>query len=319
MIMIGTPNHGAFSCLRYCKDIVKYLNVGAADQIDYDDSILEGFLQNPFLFWLNLPKTAPFISPQGDMSLFAGTDESAWMGFFGSFLQSPHDSFVPVRSVFCRPTNAAFESGLSLLRVQGAKARKFEHTEDFSHDKVGSKLKQKQIAEFITDITRGLSDWIVEREFNEDSSDNVFIKPTKDNSGLAKSKVKVEYNVWDGSDNRPTRDIDRVVLVIYHKDGNDHWHISEPNGGENGADSNGYVIDVKVKSISGNSSKNIIGPRYLDAVVYFDFNPEKGEIGYDPKKDIIEVVPLVIALKPGEMMVPLDPSKVNFRVPKTGE
>ncbi len=319
MVMIGTPNHGTFICLRYLKDTIKYLNVGASDQIDYDDSTLEGLLQNPFLFWLNSPKTAPFISPQGDMSLFAGTDERAWKGLFGAFLQSPHDSFVPVRSAFCRPTSAILESGLSLLKVQGSNAKKFEHTEDFSHDNVGSKLKQKQIATFITNITRGLSDWIAEREYNENGLENVFLKPTKDNPGYAKSKVKVEYNVWDGSDNRSARDIDRVVLVIYHKDGNDHWHISESNGGENGADSNGYVIDAKVLSINGNSNRLSTFDKILNATVNFDSNPEKDASGYDPEKDIVEIVPLVIALKPGKMIVPLDPTKVNFRVPKTDE
>lgn len=54
---------------------------------------------------------------------------------------------------------------------------------------------------------------------------------------MRKVKVKVEYNVWTPDSERQARDIDRVILVIYHKDGNDHWHISEPNGGENGADS----------------------------------------------------------------------------------
>jgi len=203
--------------------------------------------------------------------------------------------------------------------VQGSNAKKFEHTEDFSHDNVGSKLKQKQIATFITNITRGLSDWIAEREYNENGLENVFLKPTKDNPGYAKSKVKVEYNVWDGSDNRSARDIDRVVLVIYHKDGNDHWHISESNGGENGADSNGYVIDAKVLSINGNSNRLSTFDKILNATVNFDSNPEKDASGYDPEKDIVEIVPLVIALKPGKMIVPLDPTKVNFRVPKTDE
>lgn len=319
MIMIGTPNHGTFFCLKHIfgKNFIKLLNVGVADQLDYDDNTIDGFLYNPFLYALNSPNMAPFIAPRGDINLFAGTDESAWHGFFGSLLESPHDSFVPVRSVFCRPTGATLESNLSLLKEHKPGAIKYEHSEYFNHDNVGSKLKQKQISEYITDIALGLSDWIVERVFDENS--NIFVKPTKIRSGFAKSKVKVEYNVWDGSKGRPARDIDRVVLVIYHKDGNDHWHISEPNGGGNGADSNGNTIDTKVKSISGNSSKNDIGPRYLDAVVNFDPNPEKGESGYDPEKDIVEVVPLVIALKPGKMTVPLDPTKVNFRIPRLNE
>ena len=327
MIMIGTPNHGTFFCLRYLKDYIKLINVGASDQIDYDDSTPEGLLQNPFLFGLNLPITAPFITPQGDISLFAGTDKSAWMGFFNAFMENDedHDSFVPLRSVFCRPTKATTESGLSLLQVRKNTNPKeytpikFEIKKDFNHDNLGSKLKQKQIAAFIAEISRGLSDWVVEKEFNEYSSDNEFLPPTENNMGYAKYKVKVEYNVWDGSGGRPAREIDRVVLVVYHKDGNGDWHISQPNGGENGADTEGNVIDSKVLSINGNSNRLSTFDKILNATINFDPNPKKDASGYDPEKDIVEVVPLVIALKPGKMTVPLDPTKVNFRVPKANE
>jgi hypothetical protein len=263
-----------------------------------------------------------FNTPQGDMSLFAGTDESAWGGFFGTFLQGPHDSFVPVGSVFCRPTNATLGSSLSLLKVKDPGV-KTEFTKDFSHDNVGSKLKHKQITEFIRDITRGLSDWTVAKEYDDHSPDlmpdNAFVKPTKDIMGYAKSKVKVEYNVWDGSGGRTARDYDRVVLVIYHKDGNDHWHISEPKGGENGADSNGNVIAAKVKEIEGNSKDLGDNPLILNAVVNFDPNPEKGTSGYDPEKDIVDIAFINIALEPEKMTVPLDPTKAHFRTPKLVE
>jgi YVTN family beta-propeller protein len=48
MIMIGTPNHGTFSSLKYVKDIVKLLNVGAADQLDYNDTVSRGPCRIPF-------------------------------------------------------------------------------------------------------------------------------------------------------------------------------------------------------------------------------------------------------------------------------
>jgi hypothetical protein len=157
-------------------------------------------------------------------------------------------------------------------------------------------------------------DWEVERVYNESSSDNAFLKPTSDNPGYAKSKVKVEYNVWTPDGERQARDIDRVVLVIYHKDGNGHWHISEPRGGENGADTYGNVNVAKVKKIEGNSSTNSTGAYILSANVNFDPNPDN-----EQEKDIVDTTSLVIPLKPGKMTVPLDPTKVNFRVPKSDE
>ena len=79
---------------------------------------------------------------------------------------------------------------------------------------------------------------------------------------------------------------------------------SEPKGGENGADINGNVVWTKVKSISGNSKFTQAGnPLILDATVNFDPNPTKGEIGYDPEKDIVDTISLVIPLKPGKMTV----------------
>ena len=66
MTMIGTPNHGVFNCLKYLFEndslfggalgILKPLNFGASDMLDYDDdNPIEGYNQNPFLFEFELP------------------------------------------------------------------------------------------------------------------------------------------------------------------------------------------------------------------------------------------------------------------------
>jgi hypothetical protein len=151
--------------------------------------------------------------------------------------------------------------------------------------------------------------------------DNAFVKPTKDVGGYCKSKVKVEYNVWDGSEGRTARDIDRVVLVIYHKDGNGVWHISEPKGGYNGADSNGNINESKVERIIGNSKDSQLGhlPKILDANVNFEPTPGENESGYNPEKYVADTISLVIPLKPGKMTVPLDPTKARFRTPNLNE
>lgn len=330
MTMIGTPNHGTFFCLKYLFEnnslfgsalgILKLLNFGASDMLDYDDDKpIEGFKQNPFLFLLNSPTFSSAVTPRGDMTLFAGNDESAWGGLTNVFLASPHDSLVTVKSVYCRPTNSTLESKLSLLKTNEPKAKKFEiPPKNFSHDNIGK--QEYRIAEFSAELAKGFSDWTVERVFNENPMDNAFIKPTKDVGGYCKSKVKVEYNVWVPDAERQARDFDRVVLVIYHKDGNEHWHISEPKGGENGADVNGNVVGEKVKSISGNSKfTQASNPLILDATVNFDPNPTKGEIGYEPEKDIVDTIFLVIPLIPGKITVPLDPTKAHFRTPNMNE
>jgi hypothetical protein len=328
MTMIGTPNHGTFNCLKYlfnnnsffgvASNIVKPLNFGASDMLDYDDNNpIDGYSQNPFLFSLNSPILSSVVAPRGDMNLFAGTDENAWRGLTNLFIASPHDSLVTVKSVYCRPTNSTLESKLSLLKVHEPLSKKYEHTKNFSHDNIGK--TGKRLNEFIEEIARGLSDWEVEREYNENPLDNAFLKPSRDIGGYAKSKVKVEYNVWTPDNERQTRDFDRVVLVIYHKDGNDHWHISEPKGGENGADVYGNVNGAKVMSIQGNSKRLTDMEKLLNATVNFEPNPPKGEIGYDPEKDIADTISLVIPLKPGKMTVPLDPTKAHFRTPNLNE
>lgn len=332
MTMIGTPNHGTFNCLKYLfqnnslfgvsSNIIKPLNFGASDMLDYDDNNpVEGFNQNPFLFLLNSQILSSAVTPQGDINLFAGTDESAWLGLTNLFIASPHDSLVTVKSVFCRPTNSTLESELSLLKVHEPMSIKFEYTKDFSHDNIGK--QEKRIREFSEELAKGFSDWIVSREYEDFDPDmlpdNIFVKPTKDIPGYCKSKVKVEYNVWAPDSERQARDFDRVVLVIYHQDGNSHWHISEPKGGENGADVFGNVNELKIKNIQGNSKNFVDTPTILNAIVNFDPNPLEGDIGYDPEKDIVKVVSLVIPLGPGKMTVPLDPTKAQFRTPELTE
>ena len=332
MTMIGTPNHGTFNCLQYlfennsafgvARNIIKPPNFGASDMLGYDDNNpIEGFIQNPFLFRLNSPILSSAVTPRGDMTLFAGNDESGYgvLGpFLNALLESPNDSLVPVRSVYCRPTGSPLESKLSLLKTNEPRAKKFEIAPKyFNHDNIGK--TGKRLNEFTDEIARGLSDWTVEREYNENPMDNAFLKPTTDIGGYAKTKVRVEYNVWDGSDERTARDYDRVVLVIYHKDGNDHWHISEPKGGENGADIYGNVNVAKVMSIQGNSKRLTDMEKLLNATVNYEPNPQVGETGYDPEKDIVETVSLVIPLKPGKMTVSPDPTKAHFRTPNLNE
>jgi hypothetical protein len=117
---------------------------------------------------------------------------------------------------------------------------------------------------------------------------------------------------------RQARNYDRVVLVIYHKNGNGVWHISKT--GENGADENGNVIEGKVKGIKGNSIITQAGnPLILSANVHYEPTPGKNEAGYDPEKYVDDTTFLIIPLNPGEMTVPLDPTKVQFRVPNVNE
>lgn len=326
MVMIATPNHGTFSILNYLSSIpafstnlesLKKWVPGAADMVDYDDSSSAGQEQNPFLYDLNSPVNSRAVMPRGDMTLFAGNDYNGFgkLGpLFDALLERPHDSVVQVRSVFCRPTGSTLGSNLSLLKVNEPRAKKFEYEKNFNHDSVGMSVRIKA---FITEITRGLSDWVVEKEYNEEPLDNAFLPSCITTLGYANAKVKVEYNVWDGSDGRTARNFDRVVLVMYHKDYNGHWHISNPEFGENGADINGNVITTKVVSISGNSiNRPIDNPLILSAKINYDLAEPPTD---DPEKWISEVMSLVINLEPGKMTVPLDPTKASFRIPKVNE
>jgi hypothetical protein len=220
--------------------------------------------------------------------------------------------------VYCRPTGSTLDSGLSLLKVYGNGAKIKEiPPKDFNHEEIGGYTKR--ISEFSNEIALGLSDWTVERVYNENPGDNLFIPPTKVNWGFCKSKVKVEYNVWVPDADRQARNYDRVVLVIYHKNGNGVWHISEPKNGENGADTNGNVNAAKVKEIKGNSQRLSEAEKILSANVNYEPTPGKNEAGYDPEKYVDDTTFLVIPLNPGEMTVPLDPTKVQFRVPNVNE
>jgi hypothetical protein len=336
MVMIAPPNHGTINLLNHLSknnpfflaliNNLKWLNFGGTDMLDYDDVSAAGREQNPFLYDLNSPINSSAVSPLGDMTLFAGNNETGF-GKFGPYLNalldSPNDSLVPVASVYCRPSNSPPESKLSLLKVYGKGAKIAEvPPKNFSHDNIGKFLKR--ISEFSNEIALGLSDWTVERVYEDTDPDmkpdNFFKPPTATEWGFYKSKVKVEYNVWDGSEGRTARDYDRVVLVAYHKDGNGVWHISEPKGGENGADVHGNVNGAKVMVIQGNSKYTQVGnPLILNAVVNFEPTPGENEAGYKPEKYVADTTSLVIPLKPGKMTVPLDPTKAHFRTPNLNE
>lgn len=104
-----------------------------------------------------------------------------------------------------------------------------------------------------------MADWAVGRE--EDSPtgpqyDNVFLQPTADVEGHVGSRISVEYNCY-------RRDIDRVVLVVYVKNGLGEWSIM--GGDDNGAYPDGSLNYNKVKEVEDNSSDRGKGPVVLTA------------------------------------------------------
>lgn len=334
MVMVAPPNHGTISLLKHLSFLpsfwgsligLKILNPGGADMLDYDDNSPAGWLLNPFLYNLNSSINSRTGMPCGDMTLFAGNVETGYgkIGpYLNALLDSPNDSLVPVASVYCRPSNSPPESKFSLLKVYGKGAKIAEvPPKNFSHDTIGK--SGKQIKEFINEIALGLSDWTVERVYEDTDPDmkpdNFFKPPTATEWGFYKSKVKVEYNVWIPDSERQARDYDRVVLVAYHKDGNGVWHISEPKGGENGADVHGNVNAAKVVSIQGNSKGLADDKKLLNATVNYEPTPGENEAGYDPAKYVADTTSLIIPLKPGKMTVPLDPTKAHFRTPNLNE
>lgn len=116
MVIVGTPNHGTHSVLKYMDYIprvgeitmaLKFNSPGTKDLCPYDDQAWFPFLSgNPTLYCLN---RSPKCIPLADMTLIAGTH-----GFLCSrFLLGENDKVVTVDSVFCRTDKKMTETNRS--------------------------------------------------------------------------------------------------------------------------------------------------------------------------------------------------------------
>ncbi|MCF8036074.1 MAG: hypothetical protein K9K62_04285 [Desulfobacteraceae bacterium] len=115
--------------------------------------------------------------------------------------------------------------------------------------------------------------------------------------------MEVEYNCYH-------RDFDRVVMVLYYKDGLDKWHIADPS--DNGAypEEEGKLNSEKVENVpTGNSNYNNEGTLVLTASCDFPM-VEPG----NPETEIVKVKTLVYRLKPGQEKVSEKPD-AHFEMP----
>jgi hypothetical protein len=249
--------------------------------------------------------TNRFSNPRGDWTLIAGTDSNDWIG--RNLLEQQNDRVVPVDSVFCR-TSDPNDDDASLLRVLNPQRyHKYEYEYGFNHYNFG--FDEFRLSQISDEITQGLSDWVVEKKYDDPATpenDNYFHKPESSTSGDAQAMVEVEYNVYD-------RDIDQALLVIYAKDSvweNGHWHIAP--GPNNGADTNGQVRRaVDINEIYNNSADRPITDDPVRLSAYVEFPAHES----DPSQQIVDIRVLVIPLKPGQTEVPTVPIS-NFSVPE---
>ena len=115
--------------------------------------------------------------------------------------------------------------------------------------------------------------------------------------GSAYYKVQVEYNAYG-------RDMDKVVLVLYAKDGNNQWHIVAGD-----ANAQGNIIDYDL--INGNSIDRIKeGKPPLTLTASCTFPKTEN----DPAKEIEETAVVIYSLKSNENTVPLIPTG-DFGIP----
>jgi len=285
MVIVGTPNHGTHSVLKYMDYIprvgeitmaLKFNSPGTKDLCPYDDQAWFPFLSgNPTLYCLN---RSPKCIPLADMTLIAGTH-----GFLCSrFLLGENDKVVTVDSVFCR-TDKKNDGDESLL-VVSQPAKKYEYTEGFNHFNFGGlEFRIKDHPKVKDAITKGLSDWVVGKSLVKEVAwfdDNAAIKN-------ANFKVRVEYNSMG-------RDFDRVALVIYAQDEKLNWHVCGDY-----VDNNGNII--RISDVTGNSQGK--SPCIIET-----------DEAFKKEEGIRQVVFELVPLEPGQESVPLEP-RGNFELP----
>jgi carbon monoxide dehydrogenase subunit G len=292
MNIIGTPNHGTYGVIFSLlpDSLVKRLlqaSPGTADLLAYDDTKECASGNNPRLCMLN---RNPDALPDQSMTLVAGTDSSWWSDIL---LEGENDRVVPVSSVFCR-TSSPDDGETSLFpdeKIEKTAKYGFNHF-NFSTDS----FRFKDNPSLRDDIYQGLSDWVVSRTAEDPSTpyaDNEVLFPDEEDEGYARTRVEVQYNCYG-------RDIDRVVLVIYYKDGQDNWHIAPSP--DNGADTDGSLRSAKVETIATGNSVKRDKALALSATCTFP-RVDPG----DPTTEVRQVKYNVIRLVPGESSVSREP------------
>lgn len=276
MIMVGTPNHGAFSLIKYlysinADNVVKVISPSSADLLPYNDEAPHALASdNPRLYLLNKNQNS---SPQADMTLIAGTDGL----HFPLLGVGENDKVVEVDSVFCRTFNPD-DGDASLLTVDPS-STKYEYRSGFNHFNFGTeKYRIKDHISLKNRILEGLSDWGVSEIINT-------VNETFDENGdiikYTEATIKVQFNTMH-------RDFDRLVLVIYGRGTDNSWHV----GGKY-VDPEGNVISSR--EVAGNSKE--VGAESLST----------GQ-SYSESQGIGEIATALIRLKPGENKVPLSPN-----------
>lgn len=204
MALLATPNHGSFAIINLLNqfknipvsilqtygslfEFLKAWSPGSADLLDYNDNNRS---ENPFLYDLN---RNPKSKPKDDISLIAGTDDTALFGITGNLIEKPNDSIVPVSSVF----NSNYLPQKDIC------------TESFNHIDVGILQSIRPFTPRC--IIQRLSDWVVHTGKTD------FTPPTLDKEGSVLAKFMVDYNV--------PNDGDRLAIVIYALDKTGRWRI----------------------------------------------------------------------------------------------
>ncbi|MFO7753959.1 MAG: carboxypeptidase regulatory-like domain-containing protein [Desulfobacteraceae bacterium] len=305
MNIIGTPNHGTASFIYemvtnelhpggWITKLILHFSPGTADLIEYDDREFCSATNNYRLCVLNKSQTA---LPNEGMTLIAGTDSRWWAeGLF----EGENDSLVPVSSVF-NYTSCPDDGDASLFPDDKIDRRSKYGFNHFNFSKKGFMVRSND--NLRDDIFHGLSDWMVSKQENDQSTpyaDNEVKLPDEEETGYARSRAEVEYNCYG-------RDFDRVVMVLYYKDGLGNWHIADSS--DNGAYTGGSLRSGKVENVAtGNSFYND------DALVLtVSCTFPRVEPG-NPETEIVKVKTLVYRLKPGQENVSTEPD-AHFEMP----
>jgi hypothetical protein len=304
MNIIGTPNHGTARFIYYLLtndlipardpysrrmlfDLLLHFSPGTADLMAYDDREPCDSSNNPRLCMLNKNTEA---LPDQDMTLIAGTDSFWWSD---QLLEGENDGVVPVSSVF-NYTSRPDDGEASLFPDDKIERRSKYGFNHFNFSNEGFRVRDND--NLRDDIFHGLSDWLVSKQENDQSTpyaDNEVRLPDEENSGYARARAEVQYNCYG-------RNFDRVVMVLYYKDGLGNWHIADSS--DNGTYPDGSLRGEKVKNVAtGNSFYN---DEALVLKASCTFPPvEPG----NPETEVLDVKIVIYNLKSGQESVPTEP------------
>jgi len=310
MNIIGTPNHGTASFIYemvtnelnpagWITKLILHFSPGTAELIEYDDREPWTSTNNPMLYMLN---HIEMDYPNDSMTLIAGTDSRWWAE---SLFEGENDGVVPVSSVF-NYTSRPDDGDASLFPEDKIERRSKYGFNHFNFSKEGFMVRDDDNQNLRDDVFHGLSDWLVSKQVDDQSTpytDNEVKLPDEDESGYARSRAEVEYNCYG-------RDFDRVVMVLYYKDGLDKWHIVDSP--DNGAKPDGELRSIesgKVKNVATGNSFYKDDALVLTASCTFP-RVEPG----NPETEIVKVRTLVYRLKPGQKSVSTEPD-AHFEMP----